>query len=283
MEQTATAEIETPDRLRLVKGNGSNKHLEGRNSRVMEKQTREAGSAEASKAYPVRKYGTAKRDANGKVIRGYVGIDMKEVYRKKPLAYKIVKRVFDIVVSGILLVILSPLFLVVAIAIKREDGGPVFFSGKRWGKDFKYFPMHKFRSMCVGAEKMTSQVVHEDQKNGMAFKVVDDPRMTKVGRKIRKASIDELPQLLNVFVGQMSLVGPRPIQTTTTEGDPYDMQRWCVKPGITCIWQIDGRADVEWDEWVEMDLQYITEMSVKEDLKLLFGTFSAVFGKKGAR
>ena len=229
-----------------------------------------------------RKYSKAVRDENGKIIRGYEGVDFKAVYAAKPLAYKFFKRLFDIVASGLGLIVLSPVFLITAIMIKLEDGGPVIYSGKRWGKDFKYFPMHKFRSMCVNADKMVSQVVSADNINGMAFKVVDDPRMTKLGKFMRKTSIDELPQLWNVFKGQMSLVGPRPIQTTREDGDPYEMQRWCVKPGITCIWQIDGRAEVEWDEWVEMDLQYIMEMGVLTDLKLLWGTVVAVFSKGGA-
>ena len=223
-----------------------------------------------------------KRNAKGEVIRQFEGIDMKAVYEAKPLGYKIIKRLFDIVFSAIALIIFSPVFLVTAIAIKMEDGGPVFFSGKRWGKDFKYFPMHKFRSMCVGAEKMTGAVITEEDKNGMAFKIKDDPRMTKMGKFVRRTSIDELPQLFNVLKGEMSLVGPRPIQTTTTEGDPYDMQRWCVKPGITCIWQVCGRAEVPWDEWVEMDLKYISEMSMVEDLKLLMYTVKAVLHKGGA-
>ena len=223
-----------------------------------------------------------KRDQNGNVIREYEGIDMKEVYRNKPLAYKFLKRLFDIVASGLGLIILSPLFLVIAIAIKREDGGPVIYSGMRWGKDFKYFPMHKFRSMCVDAEARTNEVVSEEDKNGMAFKVKDDPRITKIGRFMRKTTIDELPQLANVFKGEMSIVGPRPIQTTKTDGDPYDLQRWCVKPGITCYWQVCGRAEVPWDEWVEMDLKYITEMSVITDLKLIWKTVGAVIHRNGA-
>ncbi len=223
-----------------------------------------------------------KRDQSGNVIREYEGIDMKEVYRNKPLFYKILKRFFDIVASGLGLIVLSPLFLAIAIAIKREDGGPVIYSGMRWGKDFEYFPMHKFRSMCVDAEAKTNEVVSEEDKNGMAFKVKDDPRITKIGRFMRKTTIDELPQLANVFKGEMSIVGPRPIQTTKTDGDPYDLQRWFVKPGITCYWQVCGRAEVPWDEWVEMDLKYITEMSVITDLKLIWKTVGAVISRKGA-
>ena len=222
------------------------------------------------------------KDEHGKVVRAYEGIDMKAVYESKSIVYKFIKRFFDIVLSAIGLIVLSPIFLITAIAIKKEDGGPVIFSGKRWGKDFKYFPMHKFRSMCVNAEQMTAKVITDNDKNGMAFKIVDDPRMTKIGKLMRKTSIDELPQLWNVFKGQMSLVGPRPIQTTTKEGVPYDMQRWCVKPGITCYWQVCGRAEVPWDEWVEMDLRYISEMSLGTDLKILLLTVKAVLCKGGA-
>ena len=207
------------------------------------------------------------KDENGNVVRAYEGVDMKEVYRKKPILYKVIKRATDIVVSGLGMIILSPIFLILAVLIKKEDGGPVIFSGQRWGKDFKYFPMHKFRSMCVDAEAKTNEVISDEDKNGMAFKVKDDPRITKIGRFMRKTSLDELPQLVNVFMGQMSIVGPRPIQTTSDHGDPYDFQRWCIKPGITCYWQVCGRDEVPWDEWVEMDLRYITEMSVRTDLK----------------
>lgn len=224
-----------------------------------------------------------RRDNEGHVIRAYEGIDMKEVYQKKPLLYKAVKRLFDVIASALLLIIFSPLFLVVAILIKKEDGGPVIYSGMRWGKDFKYFPMHKFRSMCVNAEARTNEILSIDDKNGMAFKIKDDPRITKIGRWLRKSSVDELPQLWNVFKGQMSMVGPRPIQTTSETGDPYDFQRWCIKPGITCYWQVSGRALVPWEEWVEMDLCYITEMSVITDMKLMWKTISAVLKRNGAK
>ena len=229
-----------------------------------------------------RKYTTIQRDSEGKVIRGYEGIDMKAIYASKPMLYKFFKRFFDIVISAIALIVLSPIFLITAIAIKLEDGGPIIFSGQRWGKDFKLFPMHKFRSMCVDAESRTNEVLSEEDKNGMAFKIKDDPRITKVGKFMRHTTIDELPQLWNVLMGEMSLVGPRPIQTTSEEGDPYDFQRWAVKPGITCYWQVCGRAEVPWDEWVEMDLKYIFEMSMWTDFKLLLATVRAVFGTHGA-
>lgn len=222
------------------------------------------------------------KDENGNVVRAYEGIDMKEIYRKKPFIYKFLKRFFDLCASGLALVLLSPVFIIVSVFIKKEDGGSAIFSGKRWGKDLKYFQMYKFRSMCVDAEARTNEVVGEQEKNGMAFKVKNDPRITKIGRYLRKTSLDELPQLINVFKGEMSLVGPRPIQTTSDTGDPYDFQRWCVKPGITCYWQVCGRDEVPWDEWVEMDLKYIVEMNIITDLKLLFKTVGVIFGHKGA-
>ncbi len=222
------------------------------------------------------------RDSNGVLKRAYVGIDMREVYRKKHLSYKIIKRLFDIFGSTIAMILFSPVFLGTAIAIKLEDGGPVFYSGKRYGKDMKYFPMHKFRSMCIDAEKKTSAVLTDADKNGLAFKIKDDPRITKVGKFIRRTSIDELPQFWNVFKGQMSLVGPRPIQTTDKAIEDYEKQRWIVKPGITAIWQVCGRAEVPWDEWVEMDLKYITEMSLWTDIKLMWITVGAILKKNGA-
>lgn len=222
------------------------------------------------------------RDANGVLKRAYEGIDMWELYRKKPLSYKIMKRLVDIVGSIVAMILLLPAFIGTAIAIKLEDGGPVIYSGKRYGKDLKYFPMHKFRSMCIDAEKKTGAVITDEDKNGLAFKIKDDPRITKVGRFIRKTSIDELPQFWNVLKGQMSLVGPRPIQTTDKEIEDYEKQRWAVKPGITCIWQVCGRALVPWDEWVEMDLKYISEMSLKTDIKLMIITVVALWSKEGA-
>ncbi len=158
-------------------------------------------------------------------VRQYEGVDIKEIYQQKSLRYKYTKRIVDIAISALALVVLSPVFVITAIAIKLEDGGPIFFSGKRYGKDLKYFPMLKFRSMCVDAEEKLKEILKDADKNGMAFKIDDDPRITRVGKFIRRTSIDELPQLWNVLKGEMSLVGPRPISTTDKEEDPYDMQR----------------------------------------------------------
>ena len=217
------------------------------------------------------------------VERKHVGQDMKAVYKKKPILYKFIKRAFDIISSGIALILLLPLFAVVAILIKKEDGGPVFFTARRYGKDMKRFPMHKFRSMCVNAEEKLKEVLKEEDKNGMAYKIDNDPRITKIGNFLRRTSIDELPQLWNVFKGEMSIVGPRPIGTTDMEEDPYDMQRYTVRPGLTCIWQVSGRVDVPWDEWVEMDLDYIENMSILLDIKLIWQTFSVVVAQDGSR
>lgn len=229
-----------------------------------------------------RKHVTIHRDKDGKVIREFEGIDMRNVYAQKPKYYKVLKRTFDIVLSILGIVVLSPVFLISAIAIKIGDGGPVIFSGQRWGKDQKLFPMYKFRTMCIDAESKTKDVLTEKDKNGMAFKIKDDPRVTKVGRLMRRSTIDELPQFINVLRGEMSLVGPRPIQTTSNLGDYYDFQRWCVKPGLTCYWQVCGRSLVPWDEWVEMDLKYINEMSLLTDIKILWYTVLAVIGMDGA-
>ena len=208
---------------------------------------------------------------------------MKNVYAKKSVVYKIIKRTFDIISSGLALILLSPVFILTAIAIKLEDHGPVFYSAKRWGKDMKTFNMVKFRSMRVNADEMLKHLLKDSEMTGHAFKIKDDPRITKVGKFIRKYSIDELPQLWNIFKGDMSVVGPRPIMTVNTEKiSDYDKQRWIVQPGLTCYWQVSGRADVKWEEWIEMDLDYIERMNMAEDIKLIFKTVPVVFKASGA-
>ena len=209
--------------------------------------------------------------------------NMKAVLARKSKVYLAAKRLFDILSSGLALLVLSPVFLVTAIAIKLEDGGPVIYSADRWGKDLKNFRMHKFRSMRVNAEKMIGELLKDSEMTGHAFKIKNDPRITRVGRFIRKWSIDELPQLWNIFVGDMSVVGPRAIMTVGTDSiDDYDKQRWLVTPGLTCYWQVSGRANIKWEQWVEMDLDYIENMSFIEDVKLILRTFPVVFRGEGA-
>ena len=210
--------------------------------------------------------------------------NMRAIYERKSKIYKLIKRMFDVVSSGCALLVLSPLFLVTAIAIKLEDGGPVFFSASRYGKDMKTFRMHKFRSMVPDAESAKlKDLLKDNEMTGHTFKIKNDPRITKVGHFIRKYSIDELPQLWNIFVGEMSVVGPRPVITLNMETcDDYDRQRWLVQPGLTCYWQVGGRADVLWEEWIELDLDYIEKMSIREDLKLIFKTIPVVLKADGA-
>ena len=208
---------------------------------------------------------------------------MKNILLKKSRIYKFIKRVFDIFSSGLALIILSPLLLITAIAIKLEDGGPVIYSADRWGKDMKTFKMLKFRSMKVNADDLLKKLLKDSEMDGHAFKIKNDPRITKVGHFIRKYSIDELPQLWNIFRGDMSVVGPRAIMTVNSNTiDDYEKQRWLVQPGLTCYWQVSGRANVKWEQWVEMDLDYIEDMNFLLDMKLIFKTFPVVFKATGA-
>ena len=209
--------------------------------------------------------------------------NMRAVYEKKSFIYKALKRIFDIVLSGIALICLSPIFVITAIAIKLEDGGPAFFTQQRAGKDMKTFKMYKFRSMYVNADEKLKELLKDNEQTGHAFKIKNDPRITKVGKFIRKTSIDELPQLINIIKGDMSIVGPRPILPFQMEEcNDYERQRLIVQPGLTCYWQIGGRANIKWDEWVELDLDYIEDMSLWTDLKMIVKTVPAVFDSEGA-
>ena len=213
-----------------------------------------------------------------------VGRDyMQEVYRRKSPVYLRIKRWMDILLSAVALVCLSPIFLATAIAIKIEDRGPVFFSQLRAGKDMKPFKIYKFRSMYIDADAELPEMMKNNEQTGHAFKIKDDPRITKVGKFIRKFSIDELPQLINIIKGDMSIVGPRPILPFQMEEcNEYERQRLVVQPGLTCYWQIGGRANIKWEDWVELDLDYIEKMSLWTDIKIIVRTIPAVFDRKGA-
>lgn len=189
----------------------------------------------------------------------------------------------DVVCSAAALAVLSPIFLAVAVAIKLEDKGPVIFTQNRTGKDGRVFRMYKFRSMYVDAEKRRSELLARNEADGPLFKIADDPRVTKVGRFIRRTSIDELPQLVNILKGEMSIVGPRPLVTyEQNQCTEYQAQRLLVKPGLTCIWQVSGRSDTSFDELIEMDLEYIRNQSLWLDIKLILKTVVVVFTHKGA-
>lgn len=188
--------------------------------------------------------------------------------------YRALKRLFDIVASLVGLVLLSPLFLVVAILIKIDDpAGGVFYSQTRLGLKQHKFKMYKFRSMCTNADEKLKNLLAYNEVEGAMFKMKEDPRITKVGKFIRKYSIDELPQLINVFKGDMTLVGPRPpLEREVATYSEYAKQRLYVKPGCTGLWQVSGRNSVGFDEMVELDLQYIEKSSFWFDLKIMFMT-----------
>ncbi len=213
-----------------------------------------------------------------------IAIDFSEVLAKESILYSITKRLIDIVGSLCGIILLSPLFLIVAILIKLEDPkGKVFFAQERNGKYPKTFKMYKFRSMVHNAEDLLKDLMDRNEQTGPVFKINDDPRITKVGKVIRRTSIDELPQLFNVLKGDMSLVGPRPpIPHEVEQYNSYQMQRLAVKPGLTCIWQVSGRNNIGFDEWVEMDIEYIKTRNLWLDIKLIFKTVGVLFGDDNA-
>jgi exopolysaccharide biosynthesis polyprenyl glycosylphosphotransferase len=194
------------------------------------------------------------------------------------------KRGLDIIGASSALAVTSPIFLLTAFLIKMDDGGPVFFRQIRVGYHGKLFPMWKFRSMVVNADSLKDQLSSQNDVNGgVLFKMAQDPRITKIGRFIRKYSIDELPQFWNVLWGDMSLVGPRPpLPKEVKEYSAEARQRLLAKPGITCLWQISGRSDIDFAGQVNLDLAYIRSSSIWTDLKLLFLTIPAVLLGKGA-
>lgn len=198
--------------------------------------------------------------------------------------YRVDKRIFDFVASLIGLVILSPVFLIVAIAIKLEDPvGPIFYAQVRLGKQQRKFKMYKFRSMVVDADKELRKLLNLNDVDGAMFKMKEDPRVTTVGRFIRKYSLDELPQLVNVLLGQMSLVGPRPpLPREVAEYTDFDKQRLVVKPGCTGLWQVTLRSEADFEEMVRLDLEYIDRRGFWFDLYVLIRTIVVFFKPNGA-
>jgi exopolysaccharide biosynthesis polyprenyl glycosylphosphotransferase len=196
----------------------------------------------------------------------------------------VAKRVLDIVISASLLILLAPLLLLVSVLIKLTSPGPVLFCQSRLGFNKRRFNICKFRTMVADAEQQIKTIEHLNEVSGPVFKIKNDPRITTLGRFLRKTSIDELPQLWNVLRGDMSLVGPRPLPVRDYEGFNEDWQRrrFSVRPGITCLWQIAGRSSIPFEKWMQLDLQYIDEWSLRLDLEILIRTIPAVLRGSGA-
>ncbi len=203
---------------------------------------------------------------------------------EKKRTYLCVKRVQDFILSALALILLSPLLLLIALAVVIDDpqGGPVF-SQIRCGKEGKPFRLYKFRTMCVDAEARLTELLPYNEMDGPAFKIHNDPRITRFGRFLRSAGLDELPQLVNILKGDMSIVGPRPpLPREVEEYTPVQRQRLAVTPGLTCFWQVSScRNSLNFDTWVEMDLRYIREQSWLLDWKLIFQTVWAVLRREG--
>ncbi len=208
----------------------------------------------------------------------------KRIWRATFGLAETVKRAMDIAGSLAAIGLFSPIFVATAVAIKLEDGGPIVFRQPRVGRGGRLFMMVKFRSMVPNADKMKDQLLAQNQHDGgVTFKMKHDPRITRVGRFIRKYSVDEFPQFFNVLFGDMSLVGPRPpVPREVAKYKAIHLRRLAVKPGITCLWQVGGRAEIDFEGQVRLDLQYIASESVYNDVKILLKTVPAVLKGEGA-
>lgn len=217
------------------------------------------------------------------VLHGSPASAVYDGIKRKPV-YDFFKRFFDILVSSLGIIILSPLLLIIAILIKCTSKGPALYVSQRVGKDGKVFKFFKFRTMVVDADKQLKELLkYNEIDGGVIFKMENDPRVTKVGKFLRKSSLDELPQLFNVFIGNMTFVGPRPCTVREYElYNAYHKQRFAVKQGITCLWQCSGRSKLSFENQIELDLEYISKRSAFYDIWILIRTVPAVFGQVGA-
>ena len=209
-------------------------------------------------------------------------IQRSKKYRKS-FMYEFIKRTIDIVVSLLALIFLFHLMVVIMILIKIDSKGPVLFSQNRVGKNGKIFRMYKFRSMVTNAEDLLKELKNKNEMTGPMFKIKHDPRVTKVGRFIRKTSLDELPQLINVLKGDMSLVGPRPnLPREVREFDKWMLDKLVVRPGLTCFWQVMGRNSIGFVQWMNLDIEYVEKRNLKLDMILILKTVKVFFGDNTA-
>lgn len=210
-------------------------------------------------------------------------VDTRFIYYNVSMVYRIAKRLFDIAAASVGILILSPFFIATAVLIKLDSPGPVLFSQSRLGQKGRHFEMYKFRSMVVNAEALLRELQLKNEVSGHMFKMKNDPRITRIGKIIRKTSIDELPQLFNVIKGDMSLVGPRPPlpREVAAYGRWHDL-RLSVRPGITGLWQVSGRNDIGFDEMVNLDIKYIRERGFIYDLKIICKTIPVLVGDSKA-
>jgi exopolysaccharide biosynthesis polyprenyl glycosylphosphotransferase len=200
-----------------------------------------------------------------------------------PPFYPFFKRAFDLFVAAIIMLLLIPVIPLIAIMIKLDSPGPVFFKQDRVGKDGRVFKFYKFRSMYQEAEQRKKEIEALNEQEGPVFKVKADPRVTTVGRFLRRSSLDEIPQIFNVLKGDMSIVGPRPqMPSEVAQYQPWHRRRLGVIPGITCLWQISGRSHVTFSEWMRLDMEYVTNRSLRTDLMIFLKTIPAVIARKGA-
>ncbi len=194
----------------------------------------------------------------------------------------VLKRAFDVAFTSVVLLLSAPVFAVISIAIKLGSPGPVFFRQKRSGLNGRHFNLLKFRTMVAGADNMKSSIEHLNEMSGPVFKAKNDPRITGIGKLLRKYSLDELPQLINVLKGDMSLVGPRPpIPSEVEKYDMWQRRRLSVRPGLTCVWQVSGRNNIGFEQWMKLDLEYIDNWSLSQDFKIILKTIPAVLRGTG--
>jgi len=209
--------------------------------------------------------------------------DSVEVPVPETLVYRVVKRAMDLALGGVILLLLVPVFPLIALMIRLDSAGPVFYRQKRVGCHGRVFNFYKFRSMVAGADKNQTALSGANEQAGPIFKMREDPRITVVGRFLRRSSMDELPQILNVLKGDMSVVGPRPhLPAEVAQYQPWQRRRLEVKPGITCLWQISGRSHIGFDEWMRLDLEYLRTRGLRTDVTIFLKTIPAVMARRGA-